>query len=74
VLRFRSVPARLFCVADPNCVFGYREPVWPAQEQDPAVMASDVSVTFMEFLGTDSRAYRVRGTGGCDPTHTNRLN
>jgi hypothetical protein len=73
VLLFRSVPAGLFGVANPDCVFGSRWPVWPAFDADPGEEASQLSVMFMEFLGTDARAYRVRG-GECDPTRTNWLN
>jgi hypothetical protein len=72
VLLFRSVPKEPFGVADVNCVFGVRWPIWPASDQDPAEEASELEPSFMEFLGTDPRAYRVR-RGPCDPGEINWL-
>jgi hypothetical protein len=75
VLRFGSVPGGSFGVADPNCVFATRWPLWPAPDPDPAETASDLYIAFIEFLGTDPRAYVVRGGSlRCDPTNINWLN
>jgi hypothetical protein len=73
VLRFRGVATERHRVYDAGCTFGYRWKIWPAQNADPAEDASDLFDNFMEFLGTNASAYRVR-RGPCQSEGTNWLN
>jgi hypothetical protein len=56
-----------------DCLFGYRCGIWPAEYVNPEEEAYFFDIYLMEFLGTDSRAFVVRGARPCDPDAINWL-
>jgi hypothetical protein len=70
VMLFRAAESRKVRFGKPtaDCVFGVRTPIWPAEYTDPEAEAGFFEVYFAEFLGTNKRAFVVRGARPCDPT------
>ena len=57
-----------------DCRFGVRSRIWPAVYVDPEEDPFFQDVYFMEFIGTDPKAYRrLRGAEPCDPGRINWL-
>jgi hypothetical protein len=56
-----------------DCRFGYRVPIWPAEDSNPEGEARALIIYFGEFLGTDGRA-RPIWHGPCDRTEVTWLN
>jgi hypothetical protein len=76
VVVFRSVtsPTQPFGEARPDCRFGIRWPIWPAESDDPELEAREHDIYFMEHLGTEPSAYlKLRGTHPCEPDSVNWL-
>jgi hypothetical protein len=75
VIVFRAVESSRIRFAQPasDCRFGRRTRIWPAEYASPESEASFYSVYLGEFLGTDPRAYVVRGTHPCEPSAINWL-
>ena len=75
VLVFRAVESRKIRFGRPtaDCRFGTRTRIWPAEYTDPGQEAYFHDIYFMEFLGTNPRAYIVRGARPCDPSTINWL-
>ena len=75
VLLFRAEASTKIHFGTPtaDCMFGYRSRIWPAEYTDPEEEAYFFDVYFMEFLGTNSRAFVVRGARPCDPNAINWL-
>jgi hypothetical protein len=63
---FRPVPNDDLGARQFDCRFGYRMPIWPAEDANPKGEASAWIMYLGEFFGTDGRAQPV-WHGPCDP-------
>jgi hypothetical protein len=75
VMLFRAAESRKVRFGKPtaDCLFGVRTRIWPAEYANPEAEAGFFAVYLAEFLGTNARAFVLRGARPCDPNAINWL-